>query len=105
VAAQSSPLTEGGPYVFGDLKETRYKRILFCTDFSASADAAFDFAIDATIRRPGSTLYLLHVVHEADAQFWRSYLQEVDQVDEQAQQAMNAKIAQTYLARVPPGWT
>jgi nucleotide-binding universal stress UspA family protein len=54
--------------------ETRFKRILFCTDFSESADAAFDFAVDAAARRPGSVLYVLHVIHEVDAQFWKSYL-------------------------------
>lgn len=83
--------------------ETRFKRILFCTDFSESADAAFEFAIDATIRRPGSTLYLLHVIHEPDAQFWRSYIAEVDNVDEQARQAIDEKVASAYLSRVPPG--
>ncbi len=81
--------------------ETRFKRILFCTDFSESADAAFDFALDATIRRPGTTLHLLHVVHEVDAQFWKSYLAEVDNVDEQARGTIEEKVSQTYLARVP----
>ena len=83
--------------------ETRFQRILFCTDFSASADAAFEFALDATVRRPGSTLYLLHVIHEVDAQFWKSYLSEVDNLDDQAKRAIDEKIAQTYLTRVPPG--
>jgi nucleotide-binding universal stress UspA family protein len=83
--------------------ETRFKRILFCTDFSESADAAFDFAVDAAIRRPGSTLYILHVIHEPDAQFWRSYLYEVEDVDEQAKRAIDVKIAESYCARVPAG--
>ena len=83
--------------------ETRFKRILFCTDFSESADAVFEFAIDAAIRRPGSTLYILHVVHEPDAQFWRSYIAEVDHVEEQARRAIDEKIRTTYLARVPGG--
>jgi nucleotide-binding universal stress UspA family protein len=83
--------------------ETRFKRILFCTDFSESADAVFDFALDATIRRPGATLYLVHVMHEPDAQFWTSYLAEVDDADAQARQAIDAKIRSAYLARVPAG--
>jgi nucleotide-binding universal stress UspA family protein len=83
--------------------ETRFKNILFCTDFSTSADAVFDFAIDSAVRRPGSTLYLLHVVHEADAQFWKSYLQEVDDVEEQTRRAIDEKIQSTYLNRVPAG--
>ena len=85
------------------LPESRFKRILFCTDFSESADAAFEFALDAAIRRPGSTLYLLHVIHEPDAQFWKSYIAEVDNVDAEAKKAIDAKVAATYFARVPQG--
>jgi len=85
------------------LPETRFKRILFCTDFSESADAAFEFALDAAVRRPGSTLYLLHVIHEPDAQFWKSYLYEVDNIDAQAKKAIDEKVAAAYLSRVPAG--
>ena len=85
------------------LPDTRYKRILFCTDFSESADAAFDFAVDAVVRRPGATLYILHVVHEADAQFWRSYLAEVEEVEEESRKAIQQKIQESYLSRVPSG--
>lgn len=83
--------------------ETRFKRILFCTDFSESADAVFDFALDATVRRPGATLYILHVLPEPDAQFWKSYLYEVDNIDAEARRAIDEKMAASYLARVPPG--
>ena len=83
--------------------ESRFKRILFCTDFSESADAAFEFALDATVRRPGSTLYLLHVIHEPDAQFWKSYIAEVDNIDADARKTIDAKVAAAYLSRVPPG--
>jgi len=79
------------------------KRILFCTDFSANADFAFDFAIDAATRRPGCTLFLLHVVPEPDAQFWKTYLYEVDDIDEKAKHDIDAKITEAYLPRVPPG--
>ena len=85
------------------LPETRFKRILFCTDFSESADAAFEFALDAAVRRPGSTLYMLHVIHEPDAQFWKSYIAEVDNIDAEAKKAIDAKVANTYLSRVPEG--
>jgi nucleotide-binding universal stress UspA family protein len=83
--------------------ETRYKRILFCTDFSESADAAFEFALDAVVRRPGSTLHLLHVIHEPDAQFWKSYLSEVDNIDADAKKAIDEKVAAAYLSRLPAG--
>ena len=61
--------------------ESRFQRILFCTDFSEHADLAFDFAVDAAKRRPGCTLYLLHVIPEPEAQFWKTYIYEVDGVD------------------------
>jgi nucleotide-binding universal stress UspA family protein len=83
--------------------ESRCRRILFCTDFSESADAAFDFALDAAARRPGCVLHLLHVVHEADAQFWRSYLAEVEDVEAISRRAIDEKIREAYLARVPAG--
>ncbi len=79
----------------------RCQHIVFCTDFSDGARVAFGFAVDAAARRPGSVLHLLHVVHEPDAQFWRSYLSEVDQVEEQASQAIQDKIKADYLAHIP----
>jgi len=83
------------------LPQSRFTRILFCTDFSESADAAFEFALDAVLRRPGSTLYLLHVIHEPDAQFWKSYIAEVENINDDAKKAIDAKVAASYLARVP----
>ena len=78
------------------------KRILFCTDFSENADFAFDFAVDSASRRPGSTLYLLHVIPEPEAQFWKTYLYEVDDVDNKARHDIDAKISEKYRPRVPP---
>ena len=83
--------------------ESPYQRILFCTDFSENADFAFDYALDAAVRRPGCTLYLLHVIPEADAQFWKTYIYELDGVDEKAKQDIDAKVAASYLPRVPEG--
>jgi len=80
-----------------------FKRILFCTDFSENADFAFDFAIDSATRRPGCTLYLLHVIPEPDAQFWKTYLYEVEDIDTKAKHDIDTRIAESYLPRVPPG--
>ena len=41
-----------------------YKSILFCTDFSASAQAALPYAIDLA-KKYGATLHVLHVYQEA----------------------------------------
>lgn len=80
-----------------------FERILFCTDFSENADFAFNFALDSAARRPGCTLYLLHVIPEPDAQFWKTYLYEVDDVDQKAKHDIDEKLAATYLPRVPEG--
>ena len=77
------------------------KRILFCTDFSENADFAFDFALDSATKRPGCKLYLLHVVPESDAQFWKTYLYEVEDIDQKAKQAIDARVSEKYLSRVP----
>ncbi|HNT36044.1 MAG TPA: universal stress protein [bacterium] len=83
------------------LKEGLFDKILFCTDFSKNADLAFDYAIYAARRHPGSTLYLLHVIPEPEAQFWKTYLYEVDGIDEKARQDIDARIAEVYRPRVP----
>mgnify|MGYP000942076412 CR=1 FL=1 len=80
-----------------------YRRILFCTDFSENADFAFDYAVDAAVRRPGCTLYLLHVIPEPDAQFWKTYIYELDNVDDKAKHDIDIKISETYTPRVPEG--
>jgi len=84
-----------------NLPDSPYQRILFCTDFSENADMAFTYALDAAVRRPGSMLYLLHVIPEPDAQFWKTYIYEVEGVDTKAKQDIDQKIAEVYLPRIP----
>lgn len=78
-----------------------FQRILFCTDFSPNADEAFNYALDAAVRRAGCTLYLLHVIPEADAQFWKTYIYEVEDVDEKARRDIDEAVDRTYRPRVP----
>ncbi len=79
------------------------QRILFCTDFSETADRAFAWAVDAARRRPGCELILLHVIPEPEAQFWKTYIYELTDVDEKARRDVDAKIDETYRPRVPEG--
>lgn len=81
----------------------RFRCILFCTDFSSSADAAFEFALDVAVRHPGASLHLLHVIHEPDAQFWTSYLSEVENLEADARNAVDDKITTAYRSRLPAG--
>jgi len=86
-----------------DLPESPYRRVLFCTDFSANADHAFAFALDAAARRPGCALTILHVIPEPEAQFWKTYIYELDGVDEKARRDIDDRMAEAYLSRVPAG--
>ena len=83
--------------------DSYFSRILFCTDFSKNADFAFDFALEAAQKRPGCKLYLLNVIPESDAQYWKTYLYEVENVDQKAKQDIDKKISERYLSRVPKG--
>ncbi len=89
-----------------ELPVSPYKRILFCTDFSENADRAFKHAIDAAIRRPDCTLYLLHVIPEPEAQFWKTYLYEIeDDIDAKAKKDIDDRIGKSYRQKLPPGMT
>lgn len=81
--------------------KTAFQRILFCTDLSENADFAFLFALDAARRHPGSVLHLLHVIPETEAQFWKTYVYEVEDVDNKAKRNLDDRMKQTYLARIP----
>jgi nucleotide-binding universal stress UspA family protein len=80
-----------------------FRRILFCTDFSENADIAFAFAVAEVRRAPDASLHLLHVVPEPDAQFWKTYIQDVGDADRKAREDMDAKIRESYQSRLPPG--
>jgi nucleotide-binding universal stress UspA family protein len=80
-----------------------FKRILFCTDFSENADFAFQFAVQQAGAHPDAILMLLHIVQDPEAQFWNTYLYEVDDVDNKAQQDMTDKINEMYMSRLPDG--
>jgi len=80
-----------------------FEKILFCTDFSQNADFAFQYALMLAKQTPGSTLYLLHVVPESQAQFWKSYIYEVEDVDQKARTAIEERVDRSYRAKVPAG--
>ena len=73
--------------------QTTFQRILFCTDLSENADFAFQFALDAARRRPGSELYILHVIPETEAQFWKTYVYEVEDVDSGSKSFILSKVS------------
>lgn len=100
--SESASITKAGT-ADNPFPESIYKRILFCTDFSENADHAFGLAIDAAIRQPGSTLFILHVIPEPEGQFWKTYIYEIEGIDDKAKHDIDEKIARDYLSRVPAG--
>ncbi len=55
------------------------------------------------MRRPGSELYLLHVIPETEAQFWKTYIYEVENVDNKAKRDLDERIAEAYVSKLPEG--
>jgi nucleotide-binding universal stress UspA family protein len=54
----------------------KYKKVLFCTDFSENSDYAFEFAFGITKRDDGF-LYILHVIpHIPNQEMLRAYVPE-----------------------------
>ncbi len=80
---------------------TSLERVLFCTDFSQNADYAFNYALDAVAKRPGARLYLLHVIPESESQFWKTYIYEVEDVDNKAKHDIDRRIKEAYLDKLP----
>ena len=80
-----------------------FTKVLFCTDFSATADKAFKYAVRAASHN-GAKLYILHVMPEADAQFWKGYVYEEGQdLEDKALKALQEKVAATYVPAIPEG--
>jgi nucleotide-binding universal stress UspA family protein len=78
-----------------------FKKILFCTDFSANADLAFRYALNIAEGNSDCELVIFHTVPEPDAQFWKTYIYEVDRIDEKAKADIDAKVAAAYLSKIP----
>ena len=79
-----------------------FKKVLVCTDFSDNSEFAFNYAIEICRRSEESHLYLLHVIPEADAQFWKTYIYEYDgDIDFKAKTDIDQQV-ERYKQSVPP---
>jgi len=75
--------------------------VLFCTDFSEGADFSYRFAVAEAQRAGQSMLYILYVLPEAEAQFWRTYLYEIENVDDKARMDIYNRITNAYIEATP----
>jgi nucleotide-binding universal stress UspA family protein len=78
-----------------------FKKIVLAADFSAASQKAFQYALNIAAGNPGCELVILHVVPEPDAQFWKTYIYEVDKIDEKAKADIDEKVRQAYLSQIP----
>ncbi len=81
-------------------KLSLFRKVLVCADFSPGSDHAFEYGVKLCQSLPGCCLILLHVVPESDAQFWKTYIYEVDDVDQKAQHDIDERL-ERYKRRVP----
>ena len=81
----------------------KFKKILFCTDFNTDAMTAFHYALNIADGNDDSEIIIFHAIPEPDAQFWKSYIYEVDDVDAKARADIEKKINEVYLPAIPDG--
>ena len=80
----------------------KYKKVLFCTDFSKNSDCAFDYAFGIAKRDDG-VLYILHVIpfnpHE---KYLKTYLSEEDwdKLKVTWQEDLDKKYKDQYLSQI-----
>lgn len=83
--------------------EVGFPKILFCTDFSKGAANAFKFALKAAVNNHAQ-LFIMHVLPEADAQFWKGYVMEDGKdLEAKAHRALYKQVADEYLSKIPEG--
>ena len=75
----------------------KYKKVLFCTDFSENADYAFDFAYGIAKRDEG-ILYILHIIpYNSNQAYAESFIATEDL--KKIQKAVEEDIANNYTER------
>lgn len=83
--------------------KNKFRKILFCTDFNTDAMKAFHYALNIADGNDESEIIIFHAIPEPDAQFWKTYIYEVEDVDTKAKADIDKKIAEVYLPCIPDG--
>ncbi len=81
----------------------KYKKVLFCTDFSKNADCAFDYAFGIA-RRDESVLYILHVTpnNPEGEILLMNYTtkEEFKKIQKNFQKTLNSQYNEQYLSKI-----
>ena len=83
----------------------KYKKVLFCTDFSENSDYAFEFAYGIAKRDEG-LLYILHVIPENPQQALVEGMigeETVKEVQKNLQEDLNNNFTERYVDKIENG--
>jgi nucleotide-binding universal stress UspA family protein len=83
----------------------KYKKVLFCTDFSEGSDYAFQFALGIANRDKGH-LYILHVIPDNPYQkYAETYMTEedVEKKQKDIQEDVNNQYEEHYVKKIENG--
>lgn len=80
----------------------KYKKVLFCTDFSENSDCAFDYAFGVA-KRDGGVLYILHVIPSIPNQYYAalySNQENFNKIKAAIQEDLAQKYNDQYLSQI-----
>lgn len=83
----------------------KYKKVLFCTDFSENADYAFDYAYGIAKRDEG-LLYILHVIPENPHQAYAdNYISKEDlkRIQKSIEEYLDDNYSERYVKKIENG--
>jgi len=83
----------------------KYKKVLFCTDFSENSDYAFEFAYGIAKRDDG-LLYILHVVPENPHQAFATAMitnEEIEKIEKLIEEDLNSNYQERYAKKIENG--
>ena len=83
----------------------KYKKVLFCTDFSENADYAFDFAYGITKRDEG-LLYILHVIpHNPNQDYAEGLVKKeiLEKIRKTIEKDIDTKYREHYINKIEDG--
>jgi nucleotide-binding universal stress UspA family protein len=83
----------------------KYKKVLFCTDFSENSDYAFEFAYGIAKRDDG-LLYILHVVAENPHQAFATTMitnEQIEKIEKAIEEDLDNNYQERYAKKIENG--
>jgi len=87
------------------MKYPKYKKVLFCTDFSENADYAFDYAFGIA-KRDSSLLYILHILAENPYKAYADVMitgEDLEKLQKAIEEDLDNKFRDHYVKKIEDG--